>query len=92
MTQALTANRLGDGRVVFLTSAGDWSADLGAAQLAEDAIGQAELNAIGERAEADCVIVGPYLIEVRATGETIEAVEIREAIRAKGPTVQAGQF
>ncbi|MGI9330632.1 MAG: DUF2849 domain-containing protein [Gammaproteobacteria bacterium] len=92
MTQALTANRLGDGRVVFLTSTGDWSADLSAARLAEEADAQAELQTIGEQAEADCVIVGPYLIEVRDTGSTIEAVEIRESIRAKGPTVQAGQF
>jgi len=92
MTQALTANRLGDGRVVFLTSTGDWSADLGAARTADDVDDQAELNAIGEQAEADCVIVGPYLIEVRISNGTIEAVEIRESIRAKGPTVQAGQF
>jgi hypothetical protein len=92
MTQALTANRLSDGRVVFLTSTGDWSADLGAARIAEDAIGQAELNAIGEQAEADCVIVGPYLIEVREAAGTLQAVEIRESIRALGPTVQAGQF
>ena len=92
MTQALTANRLSDGRVVFLTPSGDWSPSLGEARVAADETEQAALLATGEQAETDCVVVGPYLIDVSQEDGETRAVEIREAIRANGPTVQAGQF
>ena len=92
MSQALTANRLSDGRVVFLTTSGRWSPELCEARVAEDADAQASLSALGEAAEAACEVVGPYLIDVRHEDDGLVAVEIREAIRANGPTVQAGQF
>ena len=92
MTQVLTANRLGDGRVVFLTPAGDWSPDLNDARTAGDAAAAAQLSAAGALAETACRIVGPYLIEVRDRDGRLEAAAIREAIRAAGPTVSAGQF
>lgn len=92
VNQVLTANRLSDGRVVFLTPGGEWSADLGAARVAADAAGQAELSEIGVDAEARCLVVGAYLIDVRMNRGQIEASEVREAIRAAGPTIQAGRF
>jgi hypothetical protein len=92
MKQVLTANRLGDGRVVFLDRDGGWTTDIDAAQLATSEEAAARLAAAGERAERDCVVVGPYLIAVRDDGGRIRAAAIREAIRATGPTVQAGQF
>ena len=92
MTQVLTANRLGDGRVVFLTPTGGWSPDLNDACLVADEDAAAELSAVGALAEAACTVVGPYLIEVRAQDGRLEAAAIREAIRAAGPTVPAGQF
>jgi hypothetical protein len=81
MTRVLTANRLDDGRVVFLAPGGHWSPDLKDALIARDDATAAQLGAAGAQAEAGCAVIGPYLIEVR-----------QEAIRAAGPTVQAGQF
>lgn len=90
MTQALTANRLDDGRVVFLTPGGDWSPDLNDACTARDHPSAAALSNAGDRAEANCAVVGPYLIEVTEADGRIRAIAIREAIRANGPTIQAG--
>lgn len=92
MNQVLTANRLGDGRVVFLTPTGTWSPDLNDARTVQDETGAAELRVAGERAEAGSAVVGPYLIDVIDEAGAIRPAAIREAIRAAGPTVQAGQF
>ena len=92
MPQVLTANRLTDGRVVFLDRDGGWTPELSRAQVAADETAAAGLTARGERAETDCEVVGPYLIEVTDEAGRIEAVEFREAIRAAGPTIAAGQF
>ncbi|MDJ0928393.1 MAG: DUF2849 domain-containing protein [Gammaproteobacteria bacterium] len=90
MTQVLTANRLGDGQVVFLTADGNWSTAIGDSLVAADDAFAEELLALGQRAERECEVIGPYLIEVRQEAGTIEAVAIREAIRANGPTVAYG--
>lgn len=90
MTRIVTANRLGDGQVVFLTAGGNWSTAIDNSVLAEDDAFAEELLAIGERAERDCQVIGPYLIEVRHKAGAIEAVAIRESIRANGPTVAYG--
>ena len=90
MTQIVTANRLGDGQVVFLTADGNWSTAIGDSVVAEDDAFAEELLALGQRAERDCEVIGPYLIDVRRKGGVIEAVAIREAIRASGPTIAYG--
>lgn len=92
MTQVLTANRLDDGRVVFLTPGGDWSPVLNDARTAHEPASAAALSQAGEQAEANSTVVGPYLIEVTQEDGGIRAKAIREAIRASGPTIQAGQF
>jgi len=92
MLQVLTANRLGDGRVVFLTPAGDWSPELNDALTVSDEDAAIELEAVGRLAEADCIVTGAYLIEVATHENGLRAAAIREAIRANGPTIAAGQF
>jgi hypothetical protein len=92
MNKVLTANRLDDGRVVFLSPTGDWSPDLNDACTVSDDDAAEELSAVGAIAEAACTIIGPYLIDVRQIGGRIQAAAIREAIRAAGPTVQPGLF
>lgn len=92
MLQVLTANRLGDGRVVFLTPEGDWSPALNDALTVTDEDAAAELSAVGGIAERDCAVTGPYLIDVTESDAGIRALAIREAIRANGPTIAAGQF
>jgi hypothetical protein len=83
--QVVTANSLGDGRVVFQTVLG-WSHDvdqselLDSAQVAEVALARANADAAENR------VVEPYLIDVtRAAGHTVP-VRLRERIRAEGPT------
>jgi hypothetical protein len=84
----LVANRLADGRVVFLAPHGRWAEDIGDGCLASSKEQADELLALGRAAEAANQVVEPYLIAVRATGEVRRPVEWREAIRALGPTVR----
>lgn len=85
MGQVLTANRLSDGAVVYLTAAGDWAENLDHAQVVADA---ALAEAEGKRAQERLLVVGPYLMDVRVHGARIEPVKMREIIRAAGPSVR----
>jgi len=86
-TQALTANRLRDGEVVYWRG-GEWVGGLPDAELFQDkAAAAAALEAAGEAVRARFV-VNPYLFDVRADGTNIRPVEEREIIRAAGPTVR----
>ena len=91
MLQALTANRLRDGQVVFLTRTSGWAGQLAQAALADSDAAAAQLLASGQAAEQRCEVVGPYLIEVRSQDDQIVAAELRERIRATGPTID-GSF
>jgi hypothetical protein len=79
--QVATANRLGDGVVVFLDDAGQWVTGLGQAAIARDPRG-AEILLERARAEAASVIE-PYLIALAEDGEPLS---LREKIRASGLT------
>ena len=82
-TQVMTANRLGDGRVVYLGNE-DWTTDLADARLLPDADTQALAEEVAKAAVADRAIVEPYLIDVDEEAERIEPVRLRERIRASG--------
>src|SRR5687768_1892622 len=83
--QVITANSLGDGRVVFQTTTG-WSLDLAEAQVLEDAVvAEAALARANADAAADRV-VEPYAIDVRREAGRLVPVRLRERIRADGPT------
>ncbi|MCZ6603977.1 MAG: DUF2849 domain-containing protein [Alphaproteobacteria bacterium] len=84
--QAVTANRLGDGSVVYLAPDGSWSEALdGAARAADEEAAKALLaKAVAE----PLVVVEPYLIDVTETGQGLELVNVRETIRAAGPSVR----
>lgn len=85
--QVLTANRLLEGDVVYLTAAGDWSEDLAAALVIEDKAEEACRLAEAERAVAARKVVGPYLMAVEAAPEGPKPLSQRERIRARrGPT------
>lgn len=86
--QAVTANYLGNGAVVFLTDAGRWSADVNDSAIAGDATAAAALMTIANKAAADQLVVGPYLFEVSAEGGVVRPLSVREAIRAAGPSVE----
>lgn len=89
--QIITANRLGDGHVVYLTLNGDqagWttraqSATVFASSEVEKALAAAELDVTKN------VVVGPYATEI--TGKT-EPLGAKETIRASGgPSIRFGE-
>ena len=83
--QALTANRLRDGAVVYRTGGGQWSPRIVDAVIFEQD-GAAALAA----AEADVIenlVVGLDLIAVTRTPDGPKPVSLREQIRAYGPTI-----
>lgn len=86
--QALTANRLTDGEVVFLTRSGSWSLSVDDAALALEPDAAKALEARGHEAEAANVVTGAYLIDAERRDGRVRALHIRERIRTLGPTVR----
>lgn len=83
----IIANRLNDGRVVFLTAGGGWTVDIADGVVIVD---EADEKRLFEAAQSDvthCKVVDPNLIDVTVDGGSPRPVAIREAIRAFGPTV-----
>jgi predicted NAD/FAD-binding protein len=85
--KVVTANRLGDGKVVFLTAAAVWSEDIDSAVVAVEPQAAAALSERGQEAEAANLVTGSYLIDAERRDGRVRPVHIRERIRALGPTV-----
>ena len=87
--KVLTANRLDDGLVVFLAPDRTWTEVIHDARVARTEDAHAELEALGQTAEVDEVVVtGSYLIEVEADDHgRLRPTRWRERIRAFGPPV-----
>jgi hypothetical protein len=85
--QTITANRLRDGRVVFLRPEGGWSERVTEARIAADEATAQAMTAAAEGAVAAREVVGPYLIEVIEAGGGPRPARLKERIRAGGPTV-----
>jgi hypothetical protein len=83
----IIANTLSDGFVVFLTEAGGWSNDIAAGALAESDAAAATLLETAKAAEANNVVLDPYLIPVVLEDGQRKPTEYREYIRAYGPSV-----
>jgi hypothetical protein len=85
-TVVVTANRLGDGAVVYRTLGGEWTTDLTSAAVVDNALAAAEIL---RAAEADDVrAVGPYVAPVELTADRlIRPGNLRERIRVAGPTI-----
>ena len=90
-TQVVSANRLDNGRVVYLAPSGQWISALSEAEVARDADSAESLLGRAEGAVIKQLIIGPYLIDVTAAGAAPQARRLREQIRAAGPTVQSAQ-
>jgi sulfite reductase (NADPH) hemoprotein beta-component len=83
----LTANRLGDGIVVFLDFEGAWSESLGEAVVARS---PDEIKALQDRGAYDAaqnIVVEPYLVEVREESGRLVPLRYRERVRAGGPSI-----
>lgn len=86
--QVMTANRLRDGDVVFLTRSGEWSEIIDDATLAQEPLAISALETRAAEAVKSTLVTGPYLFAAERIGGKIRAVEIRERIRTLGPTVR----
>ena len=90
--QVVTANRLRDGVIVWLTVANTWSEDFVESKpLRDEAEAKAALDAAAVDVKAR-LVVGPYLAEVEESAEGLQPLSARERIRATGlPTIAPDQ-
>jgi sulfite reductase (NADPH) hemoprotein beta-component len=90
--QVVTANRLRDGVIVWLTPEHRWSEDFAESKpLRDEAEAKAALDAAGIDVKAR-LVVGPYLAEVDETPEGLKPNSARERIRASRlPTITPDQ-
>ena len=87
--KAITANRLREGDVVYLTATGRWSVHLNEAWVSSD---KAEIEAKLAGTAADVaarLVIAVYDMEVVEVDGILQPLSAREIIRAAGPTVRA---
>jgi hypothetical protein len=83
--EILTANSLGDGRVVFRTATG-WSTRIDEAEVLASKEAVAAAVALAEADAAANKVVEPYAVAVALDGGHLVPSKLRERIRATGPT------
>jgi len=82
--KVVTANRLREGDVVYLTADNQWTPHHHEAELIEDEA-QAQLRLM-HAAGQKLVVVGAYLADAKAGPNGPEPVHFREAFRTRGPS------
>jgi hypothetical protein len=87
--QAVTANRLKDGAVVFLAADGEWYERIDVAATAANPAALDRLLQLAAQSAAVQFVVEPYAIDVTDETGVVRPVSLRERIRAFGPTVVA---
>jgi sulfite reductase (NADPH) hemoprotein beta-component len=85
---AFTANRLRDGRVVWLGAGGQWVERLAEAQVFPPEAA-AEGLALAQQGERQQAVVGTYGVEIRLVGGLPVPVKFRERLRVSGPSIAA---
>lgn len=89
--KVITANNLGDGRVVFLTEAGGWAQAIAEARVLADGADLESGMAVAREQEQARIVVEPYPIDVTVGDAGPVPVRLREKIRADlGPTIVYG--
>jgi hypothetical protein len=86
--QAMTANRLRDGQVVYLCEDDSWSEHIEHSIVADTEDLAKTLQELGARAAAQHAVVDPYLFPVSIENGRIRPLSRREEIRAAGPSVR----
>ena len=90
MPSVITANRLQDGAVVYLSSNDNWITELASARVADDPTQLELLQKIAADAAGNQLIVGAYPMDVDLTTGAPAAKSVREKIRAaRRPTIAA---
>lgn len=83
-----TANRLRDGRVVWLAAGDAWVEEIGAAAVFAPEEAEAGLKR-AQRGEAQQHVVGVYGVEVSVQAGKPVPTKFREQLRVRGPSVDA---
>ena len=86
----IIANRLTDGRVVFMSERGGWVNEIADGVLLHGKQDAAQRLLDAQQAVEENVIVEPYIIDVQTGSGQPRPVLVRERIRAFGPSVEAG--
>ena len=86
--QAITANRLRDGQVVYLREDDSWSEHIQDSIVADNDELAKTLLELGSRAVKQHIVVDPYLFAVAVEDGVIRPLGQREIIRAAGPSVR----
>ena len=81
----MSANRLSDGRVIYLGNDG-WTLDFDAARIIRGEDEALAAEAAGAQAVKDRLVVEPYLIEIETIDDGFQPARLRERIRHLGPT------
>lgn len=84
--QILTANRLTDGAVIYLTAAGTWTTEIRQSVVAREEKAASALLVRGQSDAAAAIVVAPYLIAALEGADGPRAASLREQIRAAGPS------
>ena len=88
MPSIVTANRIGDGAVVYLARGAQWTADIKEAEVAADKTALAALEAVAAQAAAEQRVVSVYAMDVGLDDGRPAPLSMREKIRAqRGPTI-----
>jgi hypothetical protein len=87
MPKVISANRLADGIVVYAGRDGSWFERLSQAKVfASKAEAEAGILVAQNDAKRN-LVVEPVVVEVAEDASELRAVTLREAIRARGPTI-----
>ena len=87
--QLILANRLDDGRAVFLTAAGEWSKQVADAAVANDEQELASLMTVAQAAEVSNLVVAITPVAADLSGAAPSPAHIKFAMQSKGPSVRA---
>lgn len=84
----LTANRLTDGKTVWLAADHSWARGIDDAEIALDSATEEKLERAGKAAFLKNEVVDVNLIEVALVDGSLRPLRLRERIRAAGPTTR----
>jgi hypothetical protein len=82
--KVITANRLLEGDAVWLTEDDQWATDIAQAELIEDEA-HATIRLLDGEAQSG-VVVGVYLVDVKAGADGPIPIHFREEFRTRGPS------
>ena len=87
----VSANRLNDGRIVFLDAHRQWVSNIDHSCVVDAGPALDELMGIAKCAEANDIIVSIESVEVEISRQALHPVRLRDRIRIGGPSISGGK-